>query len=105
MEKGGANPIAEIDDTFREWLEYKNSKGSQKLIYTEKGLESLIKQIEKKLKETSKEYVEEVIHNSIAQGWKGIIWDSVKYTKNETSDIESAIAFLNKYPRKGANNG
>lgn len=83
------NPIAEVDDVFRDWLEYKAQPGNQRLIYAERGLKGLIAEVEKQLKANGKEYVEEVIKVSMNRGWKGITWDAVKPSKNKSSDVDT----------------
>ncbi len=61
-----------------EWLEYKQER---KELYKETGLKNLLTQIENSIEQYGEEKVIDVISQSMANNWKGIIFD--KLTKKE----------------------
>lgn len=64
-----------------EWLEYKQQR---KEVYVEKGLENLLTQIENNIEKYDEEKMINVINESMANNWKGIIFDKLKnYEENE----------------------
>lgn len=63
-----------------EYLEYKEYE--KKEIYKEKGMNSLLVQIEKKAKEYGSEAVVDLITECMANNWKGIIWEKIKKPNN-----------------------
>ena len=65
---------------IEEWLRYKEER---KEIYKETGLKSLLTQIEKNSKKYGDEAVINLIDESMANNWKGIIWDKLKNKKEE----------------------
>lgn len=67
-----------LDDKVKEevekWLEYKKERKDK---YTEIGFRSLLTKIEKNCNEFGNDAVIDVIENSIASGYQGIIWDKL----------------------------
>lgn len=70
------NKLKEIIIT---WLEYKNQKNEQ---YQEKGFKSLLTQIKNNVEKYGEDTVIEVINNSMASNYKGIIFDKLKQGNN-----------------------
>ena len=60
---------------IKEWLEYKKEK---KQPYTEKGLSQLLSKIETSVLTYGENVVIELIDESIANSYQGIIWDKLK---------------------------
>lgn len=83
----GFGPI--LNTVFDDWLQYKYER---KEPYKPKGLESLITQIKNKVDEFGEEAVIEVIRNSMANGWKGIIFNQLERRMPDGGG---------KYPSKG----
>lgn len=65
----------EVKEEAEKWLEYKKERKDK---YTEIGFKSLLTKIEKKCNEFGNDAVIDVIENSIASGYQGIIWDKLK---------------------------
>lgn len=63
-----------------EWIEYKKEKGKS---YKPKGLNSLLVQLEKKLKIYDESVVIEIIDESMASNYQGILWDKLRKGGNE----------------------
>lgn len=87
---------------IEEWLKYKWEK---KEFYKETGFKSLLKQIEKQVETYGEEAVIEVIDESMANNWKGIIFDKLKKQpsakiKNQKSGMEKFNAALDEWERK-----
>ena len=61
-----------------EWLDYKAEQ--HKFEYQEKGLKSLLSEIENRLKNCTEQQVIDVINLSMANGYKGILWDKLQGT-------------------------
>ena len=75
-----------MQEVISEWLKY---KAERKENYAPTGLEKLISQIKNKVKENSEEQVKAVIELSMANNWRGIIWDRMPEKKRESSfDID-----------------
>lgn len=68
-----------IKNKILDWLEYKKERKDK---YTEKGLKSLLTRIDNLLNDYEEQEIIELIDDSIANIWKGIIWDNLK-TKNK----------------------
>lgn len=80
----GERTISEpVLDAVREWMEYKKERHEP---YKPQGLKALLSQIETKEQENGASAVINVIHESMANGWRGIIWDRMK--KKEKSLAE-----------------
>ena len=65
-----------IDD----WLMYKKEKGQS---YKERGLKSLFTQLKKNIAEYGEEAVCNVIDESMANGYQGIMWDKLARTHKQ----------------------
>lgn len=70
-----------LKDKIIEYLEYKEYE--KKEIYKEKGMNSLLVQIEKKVKEYGVDSVVDLITECMANNWKGIIWEKIKKDNNK----------------------
>ena len=66
---------SDIVDKLDEWMAYKTSK---KDTYTEQGLKVLLRKIENICYEFGSQAVCDLIDDSMANGWKGIIWERLK---------------------------
>ena len=64
-----------LQQAFRDWLAYKREK---KQTYKEVGLRALLNQVRKNADESGDAAVIEAIHNSMASGYQGIIFDRLK---------------------------
>lgn len=65
-----------------EWVEYKKSRREG---YKPQGLKVLINQVEKQSAQSGESAVIELIDKSIANGYKGIIWDKIQSHKPITN--------------------
>jgi hypothetical protein len=74
-----------VKDAVREWLEYKKERREP---YKAAGYNALLTQIEKAEREHGASAVINLIHESMANGWRGIIWDRLKKPKKELSLAE-----------------
>ena len=66
----------DLQTAYEDWLDYKKDK--HRFTYSEKGLKSLISQINKYVNLYGADTAIELINISIANGWQGIIFDSAK---------------------------
>ena len=73
------NKDEEIYKTITEWLEYKEQR---KELYKEKGLESLLTQIDKQCELHGEDNVVNLINECMASNYKGIIFDKIKNVKS-----------------------
>lgn len=81
-----------LNECIRDWLEHKQEcNGKAKLIYTEKSLKILLKQIVNKDKEIGTNRVKGAIYDAISGNWQGIHWDSSKKPKSEMTMVEKEI--------------
>ena len=64
-----------------EWLEYKQER---KELYKETGLKNLLTQIENSIEQYGEEKVIDVISQSMANNWKGIIFDKLTSKEQPT---------------------
>jgi len=64
-----------IKNTIINWLEYKRER---KESYRPRGLTALLTQIQNRINELGEESVEQVIQESMACNYKGIIWDMAR---------------------------
>ena len=67
-------------ESVKDWIEYKRERRFQ---YKEMGLKSLLKQITENAKKYSEEAVRNIILDSMANGYQGIIFDKLR--KNDIS--------------------
>jgi len=74
------NKYSNIYNSIIEWLEYKKQR---KETYKEKGLESLLTQIDKQCGEHGEDNVINLITECMANNYKGIIFDKIKNLKND----------------------
>ena len=73
-----------IYNTIIEWLEYKQQRKEK---YAEKGLEKLLTQIENNIEKYDEEKMINVINESMANNWKGIIFEKLKKTQANQENI------------------
>ena len=73
------NKDGNIYKTITEWLEYKKQR---KETYKEKGLESLLTQIDKQCELHGEDNVVNLINECMASNYKGIIFDKIKNVKS-----------------------
>lgn len=78
------NLSTKIKDSLLEWLNYKNYS------YKDLGLSKLISQVENALVNNTEEELIEVIDNSIANNYQGIVFDKLK-TKPKASRYKPTI--------------
>jgi hypothetical protein len=64
-----------IYNIVKEWLEYKQER---KELYTEKGLQKLLTEIENNIDKYGEEKIIELISNCMASNYKGIIFEKLK---------------------------
>lgn len=64
----------DMEDVLREWIKYKNERNER---YKEAGMRSLITQAVNHGAAHGGESVQNVIRESMANGYKGIVWDRV----------------------------
>ena len=67
---------------IEEWLKYKNERKEK---YTETGFKSLLTQIQKNCETYTEEQVESLIDESMANNWRGIIFDKLKNCKKQST--------------------
>ena len=75
-----------LREKIKEWIEYKNER---KEFYKEKGMKSLITEIENNCKEFGDEAVIKVINKSMASNYKGIVFEKLstsKYKKKKKNE-------------------
>ncbi len=82
-----------VRSAVADWLKYKSERRES---YKTTGLKSLLSTIENRVKQHGEQAVAEVIRLSMAQGWKGIIWDKIgekpKKPKEDTPMFAGAPA-------------
>lgn len=71
-----------LQQAVRDWLAYKREK---KQTYKEVGLRALLNQVRKNADESGDAAVVEAIHNSMASGYQGIIFDRLKASSPQRS--------------------
>ena len=69
-----------VRSAVRDWLNYKKER---KEAYKSTGLKSLLTEIENRVKRHGEQAVAEVIRLSMANNWRGIIWDRITETRPE----------------------
>lgn len=72
-----------VHEKMEEWLKYKTERKDK---YTETGLKALLRRVENTSLTYGDDAVIELIEESIANGWKGIMFDRLKQQKQATSD-------------------
>lgn len=66
-----------VRSAVRDWLSYKKERREA---YKSTGLKSLLTEIENRVKRHGEQAVAEVIRLSMANNWRGIIWDRITET-------------------------
>lgn len=84
-----------VKSAAKEWLSYK--KEQHKFTYSEPGLKAFVKQLEKKVEEYYAPNVINAINGSMANGYKGIVWDTLDKLKKEGRLPNPADEDLNAY--------
>lgn len=79
-----------LADKLREWFKYKTERRES---YKEVGMKSFLRQIENNQLTYGEDAVIDLIDESMANGWKGIIYDRIKKKPVQT----------NTQPRRGGN--
>ena len=69
-----------VRSAVRDWLNYKKERREA---YKPTGLKSLLTEIENRVKRHGEQAVAEVIRLSMANNWRGIIWDRITETRPE----------------------
>ena len=77
---------AELTAKVEEWIKYKMER---KESYKEQGMKSLLRQIENNALTYGDQAVCDLIDDSMANGWKGIIFDRLKQKANVRSNARS----------------
>ena len=85
---GAAEPTPDPAERFnepvrsavRDWLNYKKERREA---YKSTGLKSLLTEIENRVKQHGEQEVAEVVRLSMANNWRGIIWDRITETRPE----------------------
>ncbi len=73
-----------VRSAVADWLLY---KAERREAYKPTGLKSLLTEIENRVKKHGEQAVDEVIRLSMANSWKGIIWDKIgEKSKQKTAD-------------------
>jgi len=78
-----------VKAVFSDWLQYKKER---KQSYTGTGLSKLITQLENNVQRYGAEAVIEVINDSIAANYQGIVWDKLKSRKPSNGAYDYANA-------------
>lgn len=92
-----------LREKIKEWIEYKNER---KEFYKEKGMKSLIAEIENNCKEFGDEEVIKVINKSMASNYKGIVFEKLSKSKsNQKTKNEEQWEFLKElYEKENSEN-
>ena len=69
-----------VRSAVRDWLSYKKERREA---YKSTGLKSLLTEIENRVKRHGEQAVSDVIRLSMANNWRGIIWDRITETRPE----------------------
>lgn len=77
--------------SLTEWFEYKTERKEK---FVEMGMRKTLTLIQNKIEECGERYVIDVINNSMAHSWSGMIWDSVKPT-TKANVPQNDLDFLN----------
>lgn len=73
----------EVKTALLDWFTY---KAERKESYKPKGRESFLSSVRNKLKQYKPAAVVDVIQNSMANNWKGVIWDTIDKTAVATAE-------------------
>ena len=73
IKTSGLSP--ELQDKLRDWVLYKSEKRDS---YKPTGFRSLLSQIRGKVDQYGEQAVMDLIDDSMANNWKGIIWDRIQ---------------------------
>ena len=87
-----------IADKLTEWFKYKTER---KEPYKEQGMKSLLRQIENNCNQYGEVAVAELIDDSMANGWKGIIFDMLKKAPVRSNAQKSSNPFLDLLAEEG----
>ena len=88
-----------IGDKLTEWFKYKTER---KEPYKEQGMKSLLRQIENNCNQFGEVAVAELIDESMANGWKGIIFDRLKKAPTRANvQQKSSNPFLDLLAEEG----
>ena len=92
-----------LREKIKEWIEYKNER---KEFYKEKGMKSLITEIENNCKEFGDEAVIKVINKSMASNYKGIVFEKLSTSKsNQKTKNEEQWEYLKElYEKENSEN-
>ena len=100
-----------LQSKLREWLTYKAEQNHR---YKEQGLKALLRQVENNQLEYGEQAICDLIDASMANGWKGIIFDKLKESKEKAAKgrkeivpkwcTESADDAMNKALERSAKN-
>lgn len=103
----GESPFGDFPDALKEkleeWLRYKSERRES---YKPTGLHSLVEQVKKHRKDATDAQICALIDESMANGWRGIIWDRLKATKPQNPSAKTGsyksldIAELDELIRK-----
>ena len=77
-----------LADKLREWFKYKTER---KEPYKEQGMKSLLRQIENQAHQHGDMAVIQLMDDSMANGWKGIIFDRLKKPVNQKQSYTDSI--------------
>lgn len=95
-----------LKDAVKEWLVYKRERKDK---LTESGIQQLISRAGNKAKAYGYSAVIEVIHLSMSQGWKGIVWDKIADPGNKVvtkfSNFDSRGYDFDQLEREASGNG
>lgn len=105
-----------LNNCIKTWLEYKQEKGETRTIYKETSLKTLLKMFVDYDKKYGTENIISIVNESISNGYKGIIWNSLKNkSKSQMTMLERELQkkkeaqeffeYLNGKDLGGTNNG
>lgn len=84
----------ELQEKMREWIEYKVERKDS---YQEQGMKSLLRQIENNSLNYGNQAVCDLIDESMANGWKGIIFDKLKQRQGKKEIVPSWMNKKNQF--------
>lgn len=82
-----------LKDKLIEWINYKKERKEE---YKEIGFKSLLTQIENNCKKYGDDAVIDLITESMANNWKGIVWEKLKNTKKMEETKKYSEEWWNK---------
>ena len=86
-----------VVDKLREWCNYKIERREP---YKEQGMKALLKRVETSCHQYGKEAVIDIIDESMANGWKGIIFDRLKEKQPRSTysnDIKNRVDIVDTW--------